>query len=270
SIKYDFTGRVALITGSSAGIGAATAILLAKSGAQVVITGRNANNIDKVCKQCTEVSPKGLKAVSVVADVTKEADLDRLLATTVQTCGQLDILVNNVGFTPMCPFTDEHFMQNFRSVMDTNLNSIVYLTKISVEYLEKTNGSVINMSSVLGLITAPLMTSYCMSKVALDMFTKCMAVELGPKRIRVNSINAGLVGNTNFFKTNFGATDAQESAMAEHMEGLLPVGRLGDSLDVANAVAYLASNEGSFVTGTNLLIDGGHMAANVGHNIGFL
>ncbi|CAG2105537.1 unnamed protein product [Medioppia subpectinata] len=248
--KYDFTGRVALITGSSSGIGAATAILLAKMGAQVVITGRNVNKLENVVKQCAEVSPTGLKAVPVVADVTKEADLDRLLATTVQSFGKLDILVNNVGYWQLCPITSDDYMQHFSHIMSTNLLSAVYLTHKSVDYLIKTKGSGLNMSA------------YAMTKSALDMFTKCLAVELGPKGIRVNSLNPGAV-YTDAMQNSFGMTEAEGRDLFDKFAADYPVGRVGEGVDVANAVAYLASNEGSFITGTNFVIDGGHIAANI-------
>ena len=151
SVSYDFTGKVALITGSSSGIGAATAVLLAKSGANVVITGRNAENVSKVSKQCSDVSPKRLKPLEVVADVNKEEDLNRLLDTTIKTFGKLDILVNNAGFGGFSKLTDPDYSQKLRQLFETNLHSVVYLTQKSVEYLEKTKGNVVNISSIKGL-----------------------------------------------------------------------------------------------------------------------
>ncbi|CAG2105796.1 unnamed protein product [Medioppia subpectinata] len=174
SSTYDFTGRVALITGSSSGIGAAIAILLAKAGARVVITGRNYQKLAAVYKQCSDVSPhKCRPAVQVVADVTKEVDMDRLLAITIDTFGQLDILVNNVGFLPP--------------------------------------GSIY----------------------------------------------------TDLLENGFGITGAESRALFDRVAANYPVGRMGEGMDVANAVAYLASDQGSFITGTHLFVDGGHIAANI-------
>ena len=164
SVSYDFTGKVALITGSSSGIGAATAVLLAKSGANVVITGRNAENVSKVSKQCSDVSPKHLKPLEVVADVTKEEDLHRLLDTTIKTFGKLDILVNNAGGGSMVAITDENFIKNHKSVINTNVNSVVYLTYISVPYLEKSKGNIINISSIASLVTVSI-TSIIVSNI---------------------------------------------------------------------------------------------------------
>ncbi|XP_054167710.1 uncharacterized protein LOC128965082 [Oppia nitens] len=190
SVTYDFTGKVALITGSSSGIGAATAQLFAKSGANVVVTGRNADRVAKVAKQCTDVSPKQLTALEVVGDLNKQEDCDRLIQTTVQTFGKIDILVNNVGLGNRADVTKEDYFQKFQNVMQTNLNSVVYLTHKSVEHLAKTNGNIINISSVASKVSGGNGASpYHISKAALDMFTKCMAAELGPKHhIRVNSV----------------------------------------------------------------------------------
>ncbi|CAG2110849.1 unnamed protein product [Medioppia subpectinata] len=261
STTYDFTGRVALITGSSSGIGAATALLLAKSGANVVITGRIAENVNKICKECTEVSPKGLKALPVVADVTKEEDVDRLLDTTIKTFGKLDILVNNAGMGSRAPITDADYIPKLKAVFDTNLNSVIYLTHKSIQYLEKTKGNIINISSIVGIQSSKDVSAYCMSKAALDMFTKCMAVELGPKRIRVNSVNPGSV-RTNIIR-NVPLSAEQFKVIRENISGKYPVGRVGEGQDIANAVAYLAGDHASFVTGTILVADGGHLAANV-------
>ena len=148
SATYDFTGRVVLITGSSSGIGASTALLFAKSGANVVITGRNADNVSKIAKQCTDVSPKQLKALQVIADVTNNEDIDRLVNTTVHTFGKIDILVNIAGIYNNHKIKDTNYYQKFQEVMKTNLNSVVYLTHKCVEYLAKTKGNVINISSI--------------------------------------------------------------------------------------------------------------------------
>ena len=147
SVSYDFSGKVALITGSSSGIGAATAILFAKSGAQVVVTGRNAANVQSVAKQCSDVSPNKSKALEVVADITREEDIERLVKTTIDTFGKLDILVNNAGIDSSNSITDSDYMKNHELVMNTNINSVIYLSHKCVEYLSKTKGNIINISS---------------------------------------------------------------------------------------------------------------------------
>ncbi|CAG2161457.1 unnamed protein product [Oppiella nova] len=239
----DFSGRVVLITGSSGGIGAVTATEFSKSGAQVVITGRNAKNLSDVGKECLKVSPKGLKALEVVADVNH--------------------LLRRYGVA--YSITDANILDKYDGVMATNLRSVVYLTHLAVEHLEKTKGNIINISSVAGLRPYAAMALYCMSKCALDMFTKCLALELGPKGIRVNVVNPGAV------KTNFGPAMGMSQQQYDHLledrAKAYPVGRVGQSIDIANIILFLASDESSFVTGINVLADGGGLNAPVPANL---
>ncbi|CAG2110128.1 unnamed protein product [Medioppia subpectinata] len=230
SITYNFAGKVALITGSSSGIGAAIALLFAKSGANVVVTGRNAGRVSEVAKQCLDVSPDGLKALEVVADVTRDEDLQRLVDTTITTFGKIDVMVNNAGSALKADITATDFMDNYRQVFKTDLDS------------------------------APQYSPYCMSKSALDMFTKCMASELGPKGIRVNSVSPGAV-KTNF-SLNTGVSQTDSDQFYDTYARLYPIGRYGEGSDIANAVLYLASDDSSFITGSSLVADGGHLAAN--------
>ncbi|XP_054167706.1 uncharacterized oxidoreductase MexAM1_META1p0182-like [Oppia nitens] len=263
SVNYDFTDKVVVITGSSSGIGAGIAQLFAKSGANVVIAGLDGQGVAKVGKQCTDLSPKQLTALEVVGDLTNDKDCDRLIETTVQTFGKLDILVNNVGIGHRAEVTKEDYYQKFLNVMQTNLNSVVYLTHKSVEHLAKTNGNIINISSIASKISCTELSPYHMSKAALDMFTKCMAAELGPKHhIRVNSVNPGLVV-TNFM-TTMGLPETICDKIYETVGSKYPIGRVGQPRDIANTVAYLASNtEAGFMTGSIVLADGGHLSANV-------
>ncbi|XP_054161153.1 uncharacterized oxidoreductase SSP0419-like [Oppia nitens] len=265
TITYNFLGKVALVTGSSSGIGAATAQLFAKSGANVVVTGRNADGLAKVAKQCTDVSPKQLTALEVVGDLTNKEDCDRLIETTVQKFGKLDILVNNAGLSSMAKITDDDYMEKYMHVMSANLNSVVYMTHKCVPYLAKTRGNVINISSIAGMIPfRQSMSAYCMSKAAVDMFTKCMAAELGPKHhIRVNSVNPGMT-HTSIVQRMAGLSKEKDDVYWQQYTKLYPIGRCGSPEDIANAVCYLANDAAAgFITGTCLLADGGHIAANV-------
>ncbi|XP_054167719.1 3-oxoacyl-[acyl-carrier-protein] reductase FabG-like [Oppia nitens] len=264
SLKYDFNGKVALITGSSSGIGAATAILFAKSGANVVVTGRNADAVAKVAKQCTDVSPKQLTALEVVADLTNEEDCNRLIETTVQTFGKIDVLVNNAGTGIMALIDDTNYMKQFSLALKTNLNSVVYMTHKCVPHLAKTRGNIINISSIASKRSLYGLSPYCMSKAGVDMFTKCMAAELGPQRIRVNAILPGTVA-TNFMDV-FELPIEMVDKTYETVGQKYPVGRVGQSQDIANTVAYLASDTvAGFITGSIVVTDGGHLAANVSY-----
>lgn len=179
-----FKGKVILITGASSGIGADAARHLAQLGAKVAIVGRNEARLNEVVNQmkksnCTDLLP-------VVADVTKDAE--RIVNETIKKFGQLDVLVNNAGFGIMDSVTDVK-LSEFDRLFDTNVRAVINLTKLCVPYLEKTKGNVVNVSSCAGLKPLPHLMSYCMSKAAIDSFTKCTAIDLAPKGIRVNSIN---------------------------------------------------------------------------------
>ncbi|CAG2175314.1 unnamed protein product, partial [Oppiella nova] len=238
-----------------------------RAGANVVVTGRRADKVSEVAKECLKVSPKQSKALEVVADVTKPEDLRRLVDTTIKHFGKLDVLVNNAGASIVANVTDKEFYETYLKVMQLNLNSVVYLTHICVEHLEKTKGNVINISSVAGKRAFAGWAPYCTSKAAMDMFTKCMAAELGPKRIRVNVINPGPVRTE--FLSAMGMPNEVSDKMHDGFGSIIPVGRSGLSTDIADSILYLASDHAAFVTGTNLVSDGGQMAANA-LNIEFL
>ncbi|CAG2118234.1 unnamed protein product, partial [Medioppia subpectinata] len=151
SNSRDFSGKVVLITGSSGGIGATTAVEFARNGAQVVITGRNADKLSDVAKDCLKISPKGLKPLEVIGDVSKDDECKRLIDTTIKMYGKLDVLVNNAGFLKETLITQTNIMDKYKDIMDTNLRSVIYLTHLSVKHLEETKGNIINMSSIAGL-----------------------------------------------------------------------------------------------------------------------
>ncbi|XP_054154798.1 uncharacterized oxidoreductase MexAM1_META1p0182-like [Oppia nitens] len=263
SLNYDFTGKVALITGSSSGIGAGIALLFSKSGANVVITGRDADRVHKVANDCIHVSPKQLQPLEVVGDITNENDCQRLVELTVRKFGQLDILVNNAGTVRFSTIDEPDYMKTFDFIMQTNLYSTVCMTHKSVPYLAKTGGNIINISSVDSKRLQSSRSQYNMSKASVNMFTKCMAAELGPKRIRVNAIITGII-LTDITIHSMDTTRAEADKIIEKICEKYPVGRPGQPEDIANSVAYLASNDtAGFITGTLLVVDGGHIAANI-------
>ncbi|CAG2119790.1 unnamed protein product [Medioppia subpectinata] len=183
----------------------------------------------------------------------------RLVDQTIKHFGKLDILVNNAGAGTSASFQDKDYYERFKTTMNIDFNSVVYLTHICVKHLEKTKGNIINISSVCGLRAFVGLSPYCIAKAALDMFTKCMAAELGPKRIRVNVINPGPIRTS--FLTAMGATEDASNKLHESF-AKLPVGRSGLPNDVADSILYLASDHAAFITGTNLVTDGGSIASN--------
>ncbi|CAG2177460.1 unnamed protein product [Oppiella nova] len=250
----DFTGKVVLITGSSGGIGAVTAVEFARLGTQVVVTGRRKDRVSAVANQCAEASPTGAKALEVVADVTNDDDCRRLVSDTIKTFKKLDILVNNAGLYLVSSIWDGDILDKYELIMNTNLRSVVWLTHLCVEHLEKTKGNIVNISSISAFKPRGLL--YSMSKGALDMFTKCVALELGPKGIRANVVNLGGVKSKVFEITH----NFTKEEVDEYYEGLAtkyPIGRMGEPMDVTKAVLYLTSDEASFVTGSNFVVDGG-------------
>ncbi|XP_054161143.1 cyclohexanol dehydrogenase-like [Oppia nitens] len=263
SVVYDFTGKVVLITGSSAGMGEGIALLFAKSGANVVITGRNAERVAKVAKQCTDVSPKQLTALEVVGNLTNKEDCNRLIETTVQTFGKIDVLVNNAGIDCLVEITDECYYEKFLTTINTNLNIAVYMTHKCVPYLAKTRGNIINIATIGAKRASSDSSPYNISKAALIMFTKCMAAELGPKHhIRVNVVNPGIT-LTDFECESMGFNREESDRKLTAIGIQLPVGRVGQVSDTASIVGYLASNAAEFITGSEYVADGGQLVGNV-------
>ncbi|CAG2100530.1 unnamed protein product, partial [Medioppia subpectinata] len=226
--------KVVLITGSSAGIGAATAVGFARSGAQVVVTGRNPQRVSAVGKQCTDVSPNGLTALEVTADVSKKVDCKQLIDSTVKAFHRLDVLVNNAGYGLSAGITDPQFGQKLDDMFAANVKSATLLTQLSVEHLTKTNGNIINISSISANQATPNLSGYCMTKSALDMFTKCAAVELGPKGIRVNTVSPGAVRTT--ARATRGEAPEDTDRFYQKVSDRYPVGRHGVPEDIGNAI----------------------------------
>ncbi|CAG2176150.1 unnamed protein product [Oppiella nova] len=241
----DFTGKVVLITGSGGGIGAVTAVEFARLGAHVVVTDRMKDRVSAVAKQCAEASPTGAKALEVVADITNDDDCRRLVSDTIKTFKKLDILVNNAGRGVVSSIWDEDILDKYELLMNTNLRSVVWLTHLCVEHLEKTKGNIVNISSVAALKPA-----------ALDMFTKCVALELGPKGIRANVVTPGPV-KTEFIENIHNVTKAKSDELYAERAKKCPMGRVGEPMDVTKAVLYMTSDDASFVTGSNFVVDGG-------------
>lgn len=183
-----FEEKIVLITGGSSGIGAAAARHLSKLGAKVAIVGRNEKRLNDVAE---EIKNAGSPApLAIVADVTKDAE--RIVDETIKHFGKLDVLVNNAGVVAQDSVTSID-MSDFDRIFDTNVRSVIILTKLCVPHLAKTKGNIVNVSSIAGLKAVKNVLTYCMSKAALDQFTKCSALDLASKSIRVNSINPAVI-----------------------------------------------------------------------------
>jgi len=248
-------GKVAIITGASSGIGAATAVHFAKLGASLAITGRNVQNLKKTEDTCLK---SGASEVSIIqADICDENDCERIIKETVEKYQKLDILVNNAGILEMGSIANTSLDQYDR-VMNTNVRSVYHLTMLAVPHLEITKGNIVNVSSVNGLRSFPGVLAYNVSKAALDQLTRCTALELAPKQIRVNSVNPGVVITE--LQKRGGLDEAKYEAFLQHSKTTHALGRPGEPIEVARAIAFLASDDASFSTGVSLPVDGGRHA----------
>jgi NAD(P)-dependent dehydrogenase (short-subunit alcohol dehydrogenase family) len=247
----NFANKVVVITGASSGIGAGAAVHLSSLGAKVVLTGRNEENLKKVAEKCKS------EVLAIVSDVTVEADRVTLIEETIKRFGQIDVLVNNAGIGEVGPFTS-FSMEKYDSVMNTNLRSVFHLSQLATPHLIKTKGNIVNISSVGGLRPFAGFTAYCMTKAALDHFTKCLALELAPSGVRVNSVNPAFI-DTNFAMRMGISEAAYKDILAKAVQNH-PIGRTGTIEDTATAIAFLAcNNTSSFITGTLLAVDGGSL-----------
>lgn len=243
-------GKVALVTGASKGIGAEIARDLARAGAAVVVNYASSKaGADKVV---SEITSKGGKAVAIQADVANPNDVKKLFAETKKAFGRLDVLVNNAGiyeFSPLENITPEHFHKQF----NLNVLGLVLSTQEAAKLFGDKGGSVVNISSVVSDIAPPTTSVYSATKAAVDAITKSLAKELGPKKIRVNSVNPGMVETEG--TTTSGIT---ESDFRKQVEAQTPLGRIGKVDDIAPAVTFLASDDAKWITGETLFISGGN------------
>lgn len=248
-----FAGKVVLITGASSGIGAATAKQFAGLGATLALAGRNLDNLKRVASDC---STKSIPLL-LTGELTNEKDTKSILDKTVEHFGRLDVLVNNAG-TLESGTIENTSLEQYDRVMNTNVRSIYQLSMLAVPHLIKTKGNIVNVSSVNGIRAFPGVLAYCMSKAAVDQFTRCAALELASKQVRVNSVNPG-VTVTNLHKRG-GMTDEAYQAFLQHSKETHAMGRPGEAEEVARAITFLASDDASFITGASLPVDGGRHA----------
>jgi 3-oxoacyl-[acyl-carrier protein] reductase len=242
-------GKVAVVTGASKGIGADIAKHLAAEGAAVVVN--YASSKEGADRVVDEITKGGGKAIAVQADVAKKKDIEQLFAETKKAFGQLDILVNNAGiykFEPLEAVTENEFHRQF----NTNVLGLILATQEAVKHFGTEGGSVINIGSVASDLTPPTAVIYGATKGAVDVITRVLAKELGPKNIRVNSINPGGVETEGFHAGGFSGTDFEKQMVAQ-----TPLGRMGQARDIAPAAVFLASSDAAWITGETLRVAGG-------------
>ena len=244
------TGKVAIVTGASKGIGAAIAKHLAAEGAAVVVNySSSKEGADRVV---AEIAGEGGKAIAVQANVAKQAEIERLFAETTKAFGKLDILVNNAGiyeFSPLEGVTEGHFHKHF----DLNVLGLLLTSKEAVKHFGPAGGSIVNISSIASSLTPPNASVYSGTKAAVDAVTKSLAKELGPRKIRVNALNPGMVETEGLHSAGLAESDTRKQVEAQ-----TPLGRIGQPEDIAHAAAFFASADAAWITGETLVIAGGY------------
>ncbi len=242
-------GKVAVVTGASKGIGAGIAKALAEEGATVVVNySSSRQDAERVVAQ---ISARAGKAIAVQGDVSKRADIERLFSEVKSRFGRIDILVNNAGgygFAPLEEVTEELFHKQF----NLNVLGLLLATKEAVKHMGPEGGSVINIGSVASSILVPNSAVYAATKAAVDAITGVLAKELGPRKIRVNSINPGMIETEGVHTAGFVGSDFQKM-----VETQAPLGRMGQPDDIAPTAVYLASSDSKYMTGETLLVSGG-------------
>jgi 3-oxoacyl-[acyl-carrier protein] reductase len=243
------TGKVAVVTGASKGIGAAIAKELAAQGASVVVN--YASSKEGAEKVVAEITKAGGKAVAVGGSVAKASEIDKLFAETKKAYGKVDILVNNAGvyaFAPLEAITEEEIDRMF----NTNVKGLLLATKAGVALFPPEGGSVINIGSVASEATPPASGVYTGTKGAVDAITRVFAKELGPKKIRVNAVNPGPVATEGFKSGGVEGSDFEKQMVQN-----TPLGRVGQPDDIGSVVAFLASDDARWITGSLLQVAGG-------------
>ncbi|XP_063378659.1 3-oxoacyl-[acyl-carrier-protein] reductase FabG-like [Cydia fagiglandana] len=247
-----FTGKVAIVTGASSGIGATTAKALAREGAKVVLVDKDADKLEEVAKECEQ---HGNKPLTITADVTKDEDVRTIVKNTIDNFRQLDVLVNNVGIARYASFLDKNLMQDFDLLMNTNLRSMVYLTHLAAPYLIKTKGNVVNNSSIAALrVVGEFEGPYSVTKAGVSHFTRCVALDLAPHGVRVNEVAPGGT-NTNILE-NAGIPNGDE-LWEEFIKEHTVLKKMSEPEEIADLILFLASDKARSITGSTYVCDNG-------------
>jgi 3-oxoacyl-[acyl-carrier protein] reductase len=248
-MSQKLTGKVAVVTGASKGIGAAIALQLAADGASVVVNYSSSKaGAEKVV---AEIVKKGGKAVAVHANVADQADIRQLFAETKKAFDKVDILVNNAGVYEFMPLEDVT-AEKFHKMFDLNVLGLLFASQEAVKHFGPAGGNIINISSIAATLAPPTTSVYSATKAAVNAVTRSLAQELGPRKIRVNSINPGMIETEGTHSS--GITD---SDFRKQTEAQTPLGRIGQPEDIAPMAVFLASSDSAWITGESFYITGG-------------
>jgi NAD(P)-dependent dehydrogenase (short-subunit alcohol dehydrogenase family) len=246
-----FADKVVLVTGATSGIGHTVAVKFAAASARVVALGRNQDALQEVE---SAVKRAGGEPLILTVDVTNGEQGQRAIDEAINRFGRLDVLVNAAGHISSGSIENTS-LASWDAMMNVNLRAVFQLMQAAAPHLIKTKGNIVNVSSVTGLRSFPGVLAYCVSKAGVDQLTRCAAVELAPKGVRVNAVNPGVVV-TEIHKRG-GMSEADYEKFLEHSKTTHPLGRVGDPKEIAELVFYLASEKASWITGATYQIDGG-------------
>ncbi len=246
---FELTGKVAVITGSTKGIGKAIAQAMAQAGAKVVISSRKAEMCDKVA---AEIGAAGGEAIAVPCHISHKDQIEALVARTMESWGRIDVLVCNAAINPHFGPSEQISDEIFEKMMATNIHANLWLCHLVLpQMVAREDGSIIIISSTGGLIGSPVLGAYCISKAADMQIARNLAVEYGPHNVRVNCIAPGLV------RTDFARALWENPEIYQRTVSVSPLGRIGEPHEIAGAAVFLASDAARFMTGQTMVIDGG-------------
>jgi len=251
AVRFDLTGQVALVTGAARGLGNAIALALAQAGADVALGLRDHASGAELASQ---IRALGRKALPLQMDITQRAQITAAVAEAIAHFGRIDILVNNAGVGPPAPAT-EVTEADFDHTLNVNLKGTFFVSQeVGRHMIQNRSGKIVMLSSQAGFVGLPTESVYCMTKAAIAHLTKCLAVEWGPHQVNVNAVAP------TFIRTPGTVKWLENDAFRADLLGKIPLGRVGDPMDVCGAVVFLASPAAALITGATLLIDGGFSA----------
>src|SRR5947209_12521084 len=243
--------KVVIATGATSGIGRAVALRFAKASARVVAVGRNRSALEDVS---SEIKSAGGECITLAADVANESEGRLVIDATINEFERLDVLVNAAGHISTGSIEDTT-LGAWDAMMNVNLRAVFHLMQTATPHLIKTKGNIVNVSSVTGLRSFPGVLAYCVSKAGVDQLTRCAALELATKGVRVNAVNPGVVV-TQIHKRG-GMSEADYEKFLERSKTTHPIGRVGEASEIAELIYFLASERAGWITGATYSIDGG-------------
>jgi NAD(P)-dependent dehydrogenase (short-subunit alcohol dehydrogenase family) len=247
----EFADKILLITGTTSGIGRACALRFAEAGASIAAIGRSQDALAKIAREIEEL---GARALAIQADLSLEDETARVVSKTVAEFGRIDVLVNAAGHISSGTIENTP-SEAWDAMLNINLRAVFLLMQKALPSIIQRRGNIVNVSSVTGLRAFPGVLAYCVSKAGLDQLTRCAALELAAKGVRVNAVNPGVVV-TEIHKRG-GMSEEQYAAFLEHSKQTHPLGRVGQAGEIAELVLFLASDRASWITGATYSIDGG-------------